>query len=246
MIIPVFHHLDEVTSTNDIAIKMALNGADEGTVITANHQTHGRGRSARAWLDESGQNLIMSIILRPDISIQQIPELSFVVSLGILKYLRTNHKLAAFAKWPNDILVSGKKIAGILIENIVVDSNQCVAVGIGLNVLQTVFPDDIKYNATSLALENTLVPDISKIGFQLSIAFLEVYQDYLDKGFNKTLVEWENYLWGIGRSVDLTYTGLNESGINGIILGVDKSGALILRGQNGDIRQINAGEITNN
>lgn len=246
MIIPVFHHLDEVTSTNDIAIKMALEGADEGNVIIANHQTHGRGRSARAWLDESGQNLIMSIILRPDISIQQIPELSFVVSLGIIKFLRTNLKLAAFAKWPNDIFVSGRKLAGILIENTKTTENQCVAVGIGLNVLQTVFPDNIKHKATSLALENSSASDISKIGFQLSLTILETYQDYLDKGFIKILAEWENYIWGIGKSVDLTYTGLNETGINGIILGVDKSGALILRGENGDIRHINAGEISNN
>ena len=245
MIVPVFHHLEEVSSTNDIAIAMALDGADEGSIITAKHQSKGRGRGNRVWLDEAGKNLMMSIILRPNIPKMRVPELSFVVSLGVIRYLRNNLKIAAFAKWPNDILVSSKKISGILIESVKSKENQCIAAGIGLNVFQIDFPDDIKDKATSLVLENEIVSDITKISFQLSVVILETYQEYLDKGFQKILAEWENYLWGIGKSVDLSYTGLNESGINGIILGVDKEGALILRDNNGEIRYISAGEITN-
>jgi BirA family transcriptional regulator, biotin operon repressor / biotin---[acetyl-CoA-carboxylase] ligase len=245
VIVPVFHHLEEVSSTNDIAIAMAIEGAEEGTVVTAKHQTKGRGRGSRVWLDEAGQNLIMSIILRPDISKKHVSDLSFIVSLGVIKYLRNKFRLAAFAKWPNDILVSSKKISGILLESVKTKENLCAVAGIGLNVFQREFSEEIKGKATSLALENESVSDITKISFQLSISILETYQDYLEKGFPKILSEWEKHLWGIGKSVDLCYTGLNESGISGIILGVDKEGALILRDNSGEIRHISAGEITN-
>jgi biotin-(acetyl-CoA carboxylase) ligase len=118
MITPIIHRCDEVGSTNDIALEMARSGAPEGTVVIARSQTKGRGRRGRSWFSKPGESVIMSVILRPDIPVNRYSQLAFPAAVAIAETLQIDCGLDPALKWPNDVLVSDRKIAGILVESV--------------------------------------------------------------------------------------------------------------------------------
>lgn len=224
MITPAYHHFNEVTSTSDIAIEMARNGATEGTVVTADRQTKGRGRRGRIWHDKPGESVLMSIILRPDKSVSEIPRLSIAASLAVAQCLESECGLSPEIKWPNDVLISGKKISGILVD-VCLSPTLAAVVGIGINVLQSSFPPDIADIATSIAIENGSCRNVEKLTQVLVAHLLENYQVYLSSSFKEILDQWRKYMWGICKQVTVTTEG---DVIEGAISGVDDNGALLI------------------
>jgi len=258
MITPIVHRYDEVGSTNDIALEMARSGAPEGTVILARSQTKGRGRRGRAWFARPGESILMSVILRPDIPVSRYSQLAFPAAVAIAESLREQCGLIPALKWPNDVLVNERKIAGILVET----APGAAVVGIGLNVKQTEFPPELANTATSIVLEGGSYADIeegltsSRVptppalsseerAYRRALHRQTLADAILDRlfavyalGFEEILNLWRKYMWGLGRSVEIV---TEEERIPGTIAGIDSDGALLIE-QNGKVRRVLAAD----
>ena len=255
MIKPAVYRFEEVGSTNDIALAMARSGAPEGTVVIARSQTKGRGRRGRNWHSKPDESVIMSVILRPDLPVSRHSELAFAAGVAVAECLQHKCGLRPVLKWPNDVLVNGRKIAGILIES----ERRAAIVGIGVNVLQDSFPDDIAATATSVAREWASAPpaqsseqrayrraagepqrpdlDIETI----AAVILEHLFAACVLPFEEVLERWRKYMWGLGRSVDVV---TEDQTISGKISGIDTDGALLID-RGGIIRRIVAADAVN-
>ncbi|SDV11380.1 bifunctional biotin--[acetyl-CoA-carboxylase] ligase/biotin operon repressor BirA [Pseudomonas mucidolens] len=216
---------ESIDSTNAQALRLIDAGIAAPFLVLAEQQAAGRGRRGRKWVSPLAQNIYYSLVLRIEGGLRQLEGLSLVVGLAVMQTLRESGVQAAGLKWPNDVLVGQKKIAGILLELVGDPADIChVVLGIGINVnMQSA--DDVDQQWTSVQLEtggpvnrNHL---IAKLGLQL--------QSYLDRhrasGFAALQEEWElNHLWQ-GRPVSVI-AGLNQ--VDGLVLGIDGQGALRL------------------
>lgn len=129
------HYFDEVPSTNSTAQEFAGKGAGDGTVITADFQTQGRGKPGRKWISSAGKNLLFSLLLRPPIPVNHAPIITQIACRSVSQVLKDHYKISSRLKRPNDVLVKGKKICGILVESSCKSSRlENVVIGIGLNV----------------------------------------------------------------------------------------------------------------
>jgi BirA family biotin operon repressor/biotin-[acetyl-CoA-carboxylase] ligase len=151
-----FELLDEVDSTNDALKRAAKNGAAHGTLYVAESQSRGKGRQGRAWLGERGESILASVLLRIDCEPRKLPPLAIVAGLATRDAIGGHAKI----KWPNDVLIDGKKVAGILVEAVLSGSRvEAVIVGVGINVHQRMFPAEIAERATSVALHRDTQPN---------------------------------------------------------------------------------------
>ena len=243
--IPIrIHKFDTVDSTNDIALEMARKGEPEGSVVVAGRQLAGRGRRGRAWQDEPGSCVLMSAIFYPPLSIEQMPRMSMVASLAVAEFLRDRHGVETLVKWPNDVMAHDRKIAGILVETAHAPRGIAAVVGIGVNVRQTAFPEEISGKATSLALERACpddfgacpddfgsdCEDVEKLAAGLAEHLFAEYEGYLANGYEETLARWTKYMWGLGRPTQVTSEG---RAVIGVIAGVDGTGALLVTDDSG-------------
>jgi len=217
MISPVIHHFDEVGSTNDIALEMARSGAPEGTVVMARSQTKGRGRRGREWFDKPGESILMSIILRPKLPLNRYSELAFVAAVALAECLRDACGVEPALKWPNDVLIGGRKVAGILVE---ADQGAAI-VGIGVNVNQSEFPHELASTATSLAIEAGSGLDVDALTQALIDSLFAAYK----LPFEEILTRWRKYMWGLGCPVEVVTEGVT---VSGTIVGIDSDGGLLL------------------
>lgn len=227
-----------VASTMEIARQAARNGALEGTVIIADEQTAGRGRLERTWLTPQG-NIALSVILRPGLS--SLPFLIMLASLAVAHAIKGVTGLEPEIKWPNDILIKGKKVSGILIENDVVGNRvdyTIIGIGIDVNLRVADFPE-IRDIATSLAEE--LGEEVSRLKL-IRYLLVEVENLYLAVSAGGSLYEeWRDNLVTLGKQVrvngeDAAYEGIAEA--------VSEDGSLLLREPNGSLRKIVAGDVT--
>lgn len=200
---------------------MARDGAPEGTVVTALTQTRGRGRRGRKWSDSPGESAILSAVLRPSIPSERWGELSFVASLAIAKCLESEGCGEVALKWPNDVLLGGRKVCGILVET----SGGAAVVGIGLNVNQREFPQEIRESATSVMLQTGAARDVRCTVDSLARGLFSRYEAYVVRGFEEIRRHWEKYMWGAGRLVEVVGEGYH---LRGRMTGVDPSGALVI------------------
>lgn len=231
MIEPIIHHFDEVSSTNDIAIEMAGSGAPEGTVVLARSQTKGRGRRGRLWLAKPGENIMLTAIVRPTIPMARYSELAFVAAVAAAELIESCG-LRPSLKWPNDVLIGEKKLVGILVEA----ANGAAVIGIGVNVLQTDLPPEIRDKATSIAIEGGTIKNIDELTDRLVRVLFAIYP----LPFKEILDRWRKYMWGVGRPVEVETVG---GTVSGIIAGVDYDGALLLKTADGRHRIIVADAI---
>ncbi|MGY2377080.1 bifunctional biotin--[acetyl-CoA-carboxylase] ligase/biotin operon repressor BirA [Pseudomonas sp. SDO524_S393] len=219
------HISDSIDSTNAEALRLVEIGCAAPLLVLAEQQTAGRGRRGRAWVSPFAQNVYYSLVLRIEGGLRQLEGLSLVVGLAVMQALRESGVQGAALKWPNDVLVGRKKIAGILLELVGDPADIChVVLGVGINVnMQRTA--DVDQQWTSVQLETGLPLDrnllVARLGLQL--------QHYLDRhkasGFAALQEEWEqNHLWQ-GKAVSLI-AGVNH--IEGVVLGVDRQGALRL------------------
>lgn len=227
-----------IPSTMDVARKVAREGAAEGTVIMAKTQTAGRGRLGRVWLSPEG-SLAMSVILKP--SLDALPKLIMLASLAVVISIKKVTGLQAHIKWPNDVLIRGKKVCGILIENEVKGKQVAFAiVGIGININfdPTAFPE-ISHIATSLSYE--LGREIPQTEF-ISVLLDSLEQLYLETRAGAAIYkEWRDNLETLGKWIQVKTGNTIEQGIAEI---VTENGNLILRRPDGSFAEIVAGDVT--
>jgi len=233
------HYFKETESTNILARDMA-GSVDEGTVVIAESQTGGRGRMGRKWISPEG-GIWLSVILKPKMQPLHAPRITLLAGVAAAKTIR-GYGLSAKIKWPNDVLINGKKVCGILTEiGAEMDSIQYVVVGVGIdaNVDTETFPEEFRDSSTSL--KNELGFDINRVEFvQRLLSELEtLYMKFQKEGFSSILEEWRNMSATIGEWVKIT----TQSRIMyGEVIGVDSEGALVLETSEGKLEKIVAGQ----
>ncbi len=215
---------ESVGSTNDVAHRFAKDGARSGTIILAEFQTAGRGRNAKKWVGQKGENVIASVILRPTMPLENLSYLPLLTALSVAQAVEDVVGQRPEIKWPNDVLIRRKKIAGVLVETSaqagVVDY---VVVGIGLNVNQAQFPDDLAQQATSLFLETGVVYDQTTLFVSL-MRFLDANYARLKSGNTESILSmWRAYCDMFGKHITF-YQG--DSKREGIALDIDERGFL--------------------
>jgi BirA family biotin operon repressor/biotin-[acetyl-CoA-carboxylase] ligase len=235
------HWFSEVGSTNDVARALAEEGAAHGEVVIAESQTAGRGRRGRAWISPPGRNIYLSVILRPDLPPVRAPELTLLSSVALCQAVR-HAGVPADIKWPNDLMVHGRKVAGVLTEMAAeVDQVQWVVLGVGINVNARAedFPPELRGSATSLCLERGQpVPRAL-----LASAVLGALEEWLDRhaaeGFGPVRAAWKEMSETLGREVRVRSPGHD---VEGVAEDVDEIGALIVRTRAGRERVL-AGDV---
>ncbi|WP_331692671.1 bifunctional biotin--[acetyl-CoA-carboxylase] ligase/biotin operon repressor BirA [Pseudomonas sp. ZY71] len=218
--------LDSVDSTNAEALRAIGQGGQAPFLVLAERQVSGRGRRGRKWVSPFAENLYYSLVLRIDGGMRQLEGLSLVVGLAVLQALRNFGVPGAGLKWPNDVLVGNKKIAGILLELVGDPADVChVVLGIGVNVNMQV-ADEVDQQWTSIRLESGRSSDRNALVVELSKQLSACIQRHQVDGFSALQSEWEaNHLWQ-DRSVSLI-AGSNH--VDGVVLGIDSQGALRLK-----------------
>jgi BirA family biotin operon repressor/biotin-[acetyl-CoA-carboxylase] ligase len=235
---------EETTSTNDVIEKFARDGAREGVVVFAESQTRGRGRLGRKWISPAHKGLWFSILLRPDLRPQETTQLTVASAIALRRAIVSETNLPVEIKWPNDILIRGKKVAGILTElSAEVDRVKHIILGIGIdvNLDANEFPAELKKIATSLKIESGKMIDRA----QLATTILhELDFDYARVGagkFSEVAVEWEAHCATLGKNVTVQIGGRK---IRGRAESLDDDGALILRTEHGRLERITGGDVT--
>ncbi|MGD6815787.1 biotin--[acetyl-CoA-carboxylase] ligase [Metabacillus sp. 113a] len=237
------YHEKSVPSTQKIAHTLASEGASEGTVVIADEQTEGRGRLARVWHSPINTGIWMSCILKPKIPLSQTPQLTLLTAVAVVQAIEETAGVHPFIKWPNDILINGKKAVGILTElQAEADSVHSVIIGTGINVNQegADFPDELKPIATSLKLEAGR--EVSRAALiQAILQKLEqLYTTYLASGFHPVKLLWESYSISLGREIKARTL---QGTLSGKALGINDEGVLLLETAEGKIEKIYSADI---
>ncbi len=230
-----------VTSTNDVAKRMARQGAPAGTTVIADEQTAGRGRMARTWFAPRGSSLLLSVVLRPSLEPDQLPQLLMASALATARAIEDSTGLPVGLKWPNDIILRGKKAGGILIEAGLTGQRLDFAVtGIGLNVnLDVTLIPEITRTATSISME--LGSPLSRLKLLAALlGLLETEYKQLESG-RSPQERWAARLTRLGERVEVETPWGTESGQ---MEGVNTGGALILRRSDGTVARITVGDVT--
>lgn len=232
--------LDSIDSTNAQALRSIEAGSVAPFLVLAERQTVGRGRRGRKWVSPFAENIYYSLVLRMDGGLRQLEGLSLVVGLAVMHTLREYGIPGAGLKWPNDVLVGQKKVAGILLELVGDPADVChVVLGIGINVnMQSA--EEIDQEWTSVRLESGKVIDRNQLVARLNEVLVSYLERHRLNGFSAIQGEWEQgHLWQ-GRAVSLV-AGVNK--IDGVVLGIDRQGALRLSVE-GEEKTYSGGELS--
>jgi BirA family biotin operon repressor/biotin-[acetyl-CoA-carboxylase] ligase len=235
---------EETTSTNDMMARLASDGMKEGAVVFAEAQSRGRGRLGRRWISPARKGLWFSILLRPDLAPQAATQLTVAAATALARAIALQTGLVPEIKWPNDILIGGKKVAGILTElTAELDHVKEVVLGIGVdvNLDAAEMPRELRKTATSLKIECGQALDRA----ELAVAILrELDGDYerIRRGqFELVAGEWQQRCGTLGREVSIR---IGERVIRGRAEALDGEGALLLRTQHGHLERIIGGDVT--
>ncbi|MGY8654353.1 MAG: biotin--[acetyl-CoA-carboxylase] ligase [Verrucomicrobiia bacterium] len=234
----------ETESTSDIIEKLARDGVAEGAVVFAESQTRGRGRLGRKWMSPPDKGLWFSILLRPNCAPQAVTQLTIAVSVSLVRAIQSETGIRADIKWPNDILIGGKKVAGILTElSAEVDTVKHVVIGIGMdvNLAADEFPPELREIATSLAI--TKGGPIDRPALAAAI-LKELDADYarIKAGqFKAVSEEWVKRCSTLGQNVAIL-TGSDRR--FGRAESIDADGALLLRTEHGHLERITGGDVS--
>lgn len=235
--------LMQVDSTNNYAKKIAEDGAEHGTLVVAESQSNGKGRRGRTWDSPRGCSIFMSYLLRPVLMPQSASMLTLVAGLSVSQAIGEVTQVIPYIKWPNDIVVNGRKICGILTEmSADPDMINYVVVGIGININMQSFPKELEDKATSLRNETGIVYNRSEIIAKVCQYFERNYEIFCEKGDMTDLIEeYNKHLVNVEREVRISDTA-NE--YTGVAKGIDKDGKLLVEMPDGTIREVFAGEVS--
>lgn len=234
---------EETDSTNLQACHFGDEGAADGLVVIADCQRSGKGRMGRQWESPGGVNLYASILLRPPILPFEAPKLTFLSAVAVCHAITCCTELQPTVKWPNDVLLDGAKVAGLLNEmSSETDQVHYVVLGIGVNLNMSAeqFPSDLRYPATSLAIASGKA--VSRLCFTRTLLrkLDTLYQTYLEQGSTPILSAWADLCDLTGKAVQVD---CNELKIEGTMVGLAEDGALLVRTDAGKIESIYAGDV---
>lgn len=239
----VIYDYESVKSTQTIAQQLAAEGAVEGTIVVSEEQVGGRGRMARVWHSPKQTGIWMSLILRPKIPMQQTPQLTLLAAVAIVQAIEEVTGLSPAIKWPNDILINGKKVVGILTElQAEADQVHSVIIGMGINVNQDKehFPEHLQAIATSLKIEKGEHIVRAKIIQKVLYHFEKLYRQYLVHGFKPIKLLWESYSISLNKNITArTLAGT----IHGRAIGISDEGVLLLETDEGKVEYIYSADI---
>lgn len=235
-----------VPSTNDVARELAAQGAPEGLVVVADQQVRGRGRMGREWVSPPGGGLWLSLILRPPLPLARLGPLALVASVGARAAIERVAQVPCRVKWPNDLLVSGSKVGGILTEasgGCACSPPEYVVLGIGVNVNLTAgdLPAWLRKRATSLAMAAGRRLSVAQLGAALLAHTERVYRQFVASGFDALREEWIAGSETIGSVV--TVTGPSRE-VTGLAETIDADGRIVLRLLDGRMEHIAAGDVS--
>jgi BirA family biotin operon repressor/biotin-[acetyl-CoA-carboxylase] ligase len=232
---PAIVRYGRVESTQAIVFTLAAEGAADRTVVVADSQAAGRGRRGRVWQDEPGASLLASVLLRPRLTPAQLPTLSLTAGVAVAEALTHAAGLGARLKWPNDVLVSGRKLAGILLESRI-EREPTVVAGVGINLRQRTFPAELAFTATSIDLEGGRAVSREALLEAILDAF-DHWRTLLERaGFAPLRERWLALADTIGRAVTVGEHA-------GVAVDLSPDGALVLRQETG-LQHVCAGEIS--
>lgn len=238
------HLLHEVDSTNEEAATLATRGAAEGTVVIAEAQRRGRGRLGRRWASPAEVGIYLSVILRPPSPPESAPALSLLGAVAVGEAIERMTGLEAALKWPNDLIVRGKKVAGISGEVATEAARlQHVVLGIGVNVnqLEADFEGELRQTATSLRIELGHRVDRTAMIRSICEGLDQWYDCFLSSGVPPILDRVRRRCLTLGREV-VTRSGDEE--LRGLAVEVDEAGALVIRTADGTLHRLFAGDVT--
>lgn len=234
---------EETDSTNIQAVKEAENGASHGTLLVADRQTAGRGRRGRGWESPAGTNIYFTLILKPDFAPDRASMLTLVMAHSVNRAIRQETGLACGIKWPNDIVVNGRKVCGILTEMKVVQGRIChVIIGAGINVGKQEFAAELSEKATCLDRECDGKVSRSSLLARIMKAFEEDYGTFVERGNLRGLLESYNQVL-VNRNAGVRV--LDPQGeYEGKALGITETGELLVETLTGEIVEVYAGEVS--
>lgn len=234
----------ETTSTSDVVEKLARDGVSEGAVVFAESQTRGRGRLGRPWVSPAGVGLWFSVLLRPTCRLQETTRLTVAAAVALTRAVRLQTGLQPEVKWPNDLLLRGRKFAGILTE---LSGEQdrvrhaVLGVGMDVNVSPADLPPDLRGHTTSLALELGRPVPRAELAVALLRELDAAYARLQDGQFEKVADEWEACCTTLGREIEVL---VGDQRVKGRAEALDADGSLLLRTRHGRLERVTGGDVT--
>lgn len=236
------HVFDDLASTNSALRSLAIQGVEEGTVVIAHMQSKGRGRFDRVWQSPKG-GVYLSLLLRPKAPVEKTSLLAFVVALAVTQTVRS-YSVPAHIKWPNDVLVNGKKIAGILLESETSGTRASyviVGIGVNLNTSLAQLSVDVRQHSTSLRKEHGSMIEYYEFLNTLFLQFDRYYHLFSAGKFEQIIDEWKKHSDTLGKSIRLETT---SDIIQGTAVDVDRSGFLLVKTREGKTIRVTSGDCT--
>jgi len=237
------HCFGTIPSTNLKAQALAKQGAADGEIVIAEEQTHGKGRMGRGWVSPPYLNLYLSVILRPKISPTLAPQFTLMSAVAIADTVQSILSFPPEIKWPNDILVDRKKIAGVLTESSCEPDRilfVIIGIGINLNFSREMMPESIQEKATSVLILTQRPVDRNAFTCRLIQSLDQCYGELENGGFASIMQRWDNYFRLRGKKVTVE---MPDRRVSGRVEGIDTDGTLILMGEGGDRERIVAGDV---
>ncbi|MEF3301765.1 biotin--[acetyl-CoA-carboxylase] ligase [Paenibacillus sp. GYB003] len=235
---------DTVESTQTIAHKLAEQGAPEGTLVLAEQQTAGRGRMGRSWHSPKSKGVWMSLVLRPQVPLHFTPQLTLLVAVALCRTIRRIEPLPVAIKWPNDLLIDGKKISGILLESSAEDERLLyviAGVGVSVNLRREDYPDELAEVATSLSIASGGKEwSRSELIRTFLEQFEQLYALYNEEGFEPIRSAWEALAVSLGRPIRARTP---KGSVEGVAESIDDMGALIVRHPDGSVTKLYSAEF---
>jgi BirA family biotin operon repressor/biotin-[acetyl-CoA-carboxylase] ligase len=235
--------LDVVASTQDELRLLAEEGAPEGTLVIAEQQTSGRGRMGRSWISPAGKGIWMSLLLRPPVPLPHTPQLTLLAAVALSRAITRVVPVTIGIKWPNDLLVDGKKISGILLESAAEDERLLyvvVGMGISVNLDAEDYPEELLQKAVSLKMASGDVVNRSDLIAAILEEFERLYDLYLEQGFAPIRSLWEAHAVTLNKQ---TLLNTPQGPVEGVPRGLDDMGGLKVELADGSYRTIYSAEV---
>lgn len=234
------YHAAEMDSTNEWAKRLAEEGAPDLTVCLADEQTAGKGRLGRVWKSPAGTSVSMSVLLRPSVRPEHLSMLTLVMGMAAADGLGKIMGLPVGIKWPNDVVIHGKKLCGILTET--ASDGSWVVIGIGINVNMTDFPEELRSKASSIRLETGREESLPRTAAVVLNEFRDYYRAFLEtEDMSGLRATYERMLVNIHEKVRVLDPG---GAFNGTALGIDDAGDLLVRRDDGTVVHVYSGEVS--
>lgn len=234
---------DTVESTQNLARAAAEAGASEGSLFIAEQQLSGRGRMGRGWISPKGKGIWMSMVLRPSVPIHFAPQLTLLTAVALCRSLNRVTSLEIGIKWPNDLLIDGKKISGILLESAAEDERLryvIAGVGISVNLEESDYPEELLEKAVSLRMAGGRKWDRAAIVADFLTEWEKLYFLYQEQGFGPIVALWEALSVSLGKLVKLITP---QGDLIGVPEGLEESGAIRIRLADGSLKSVFSAEM---